>query len=105
MAHGGFATIDCQLVLVTKLTAVLKARSGRDRAKALRIEGQNALQAQDGVKQHEAQRIEGQHGQCVGEPALLALRIDAGDPKKNGSTGRSNTGERNVRSPENTFAI
>ena len=47
---------------------------------ALRIERQEALQAQQAVEDQEAADMEEQHGDRVGQPVLLALLVDAAEP-------------------------
>ena len=46
---------------------------------ALRIERQEALQAQQGVEDQEAADMEEQHGDRVGQPILLPLLVDAAE--------------------------
>ena len=64
-------------MLVTKLTDVLKARSGDDRVEMLRVERQNRLQALQGVKSEEARQAEGEHGEAIADPTLLLTLVDA----------------------------
>ena len=64
---------------MVKLAAVLKARSGGDRAEALRVERQQPLQPQDRVEQQHAGEIEEQHRDRIGRPVLLGLGLDAGE--------------------------
>ena len=51
-----------------------------DRALPRRVEGQHGLQAHHAVDDEEAADMEQQHGDRVGQPMLLALLVDAGDP-------------------------
>ena len=65
-------------MLVTKLTAVLKARSAaRARLEALRIERQQALQALQQIDKQETEDAEGEQRGGVLRPALLGLLVDA----------------------------
>jgi hypothetical protein len=57
------------LVLVLKLTAVLKAESAVDRAHLLRIPGQSALQALQPIDRERAQGVERQQRERVLRPA------------------------------------
>jgi hypothetical protein len=45
------------LVLVTKLTDVLKSEIGRDRIEMLRVEGKDRLQTLQGVKERKPARL------------------------------------------------
>ena len=63
-----------------KLIAVLKLRYSGTAGHALRIERQQALQAQQGIEDEETADMEEQHGDRVGEPILLALLVDAAEP-------------------------
>ena len=67
-------------MLVVKLTAVLNARSGRERAEALRIQRQMVLQAQDGVGEQAAHQAEQQHGPGILPPVLLLVGAHAHEP-------------------------
>ncbi|MET4767190.1 hypothetical protein ABH973_000526 [Bradyrhizobium ottawaense] len=51
-----------------------------DRALSGRIEGQHGLKPHHAVDDEEAADMEQQHGDRVGQPMLLALLVDAGDP-------------------------
>ena len=57
------------------------------RRHALRIERQEALQAQQAVEDQKASDVKEQHGDGVGEPVLLALLVDASEPIKTGFDG------------------
>ena len=72
-------TYACQLVLVTKLVAVLNAEIRRDvaRAEVLRIEGQHPLRALQQVGQQEAEDAEAEQRRRVLRPALLDVFLDA----------------------------
>ena len=50
------------------------------RRHALRIERQEALQAQQAVEDQKAGDMKEQHGDGVGEPVLLPLLVDAAEP-------------------------
>jgi len=45
-------------------------------AKALRVERQQVLQAQDGVRKEQTHQAEHEHGDGVPFPVLLGLRVD-----------------------------
>ena len=49
---------------------------------ALRIEGQEALQAQQEIEAQKTPDVEEQHGDRIGEPMLLAALIDTAEPIK-----------------------
>ncbi len=63
-------------MLVVKLTAVLKARSGTDRAESLRVERQPLLQSQDRVSEQTTHQAEEQHGERILRPIVLLPGID-----------------------------
>ena len=66
----------CQLVLVTKLTAVLKARSGRTAPPPTARPGTPPVSAGE-VEEKEAGQAEGQQAERVPLPAHLPLGVDA----------------------------
>ena len=72
----------CQLVLVRKLTAVLKLSAGADRGQVVRVERQVLLQPQQRVGEQEAHQAERQQRHGVAAPPLLALFVDAARPDR-----------------------
>ena len=91
-------------MLVAKLTAVLKVRSGATADMPAGLSGSTALQPQQRIDQQEASGVEQQHGDRIGDPVLLACLFDAGDPVEPDLNGPS-TGDKKVRSPSNTRAM
>ena len=67
---------------MVKLTAVLKASSALTADMSGRVERQELLQPQHRIEKQETRGVEQQHGDRIGEPMLLALLVDAGDPVK-----------------------
>ena len=57
------------------------------RRHALRIERQEALQAQQAVEEQKARDMKEQHGDGVGEPVLLPLLVYPSEPIKTGFDG------------------
>ena len=80
MAHGRLAAIGLPVGVGQEADRGVEGEIGRDIVEMLRIERQKSLQPQDRIKRGEARRGEDQHGDRIGEPVLLALRRDAGEP-------------------------
>ena len=69
----------CQLVLVTKLTAVFQAPSVGQRREAER-ERQVLLEPAEAEEQQDADQREAQHRHGVAAPVLVGVGVDAQDP-------------------------
>jgi hypothetical protein len=54
----------------------VEGQVGRRALETLRVERQQVLEAQDQVEDDEARRRERQHGEGVGQPVLVPLRVD-----------------------------
>ncbi len=78
MAHRRLAAIGLPVGVGQEADGGVEGEVGRDVVEPLRVERQVGLQAQDGVERNEARGGKGQHGQRIGQPALLALRVHAG---------------------------
>ena len=88
-----------------KLIAVLNDRSGATADCSAGLNGSEACTRIESVKDGKTADMEQQHGDRIGEPALLAFLVDAADARRSrASTGRS-TGDRKVRSPLKTRVI
>ena len=70
---------DCQLVLVVKLAAVFQARSGPTAARCCGFQGQEGLQALDGVGEQQGYGREAQHGEGVFAPVHLLVGLDGAE--------------------------
>ena len=89
-------------MLVTKLIAVLKARPGSTADWPAGLNGSSACRRMQRVERQEAGQAEQQHGDGVGDPALLALLVDAAQPVDARARPGASTGDRKVRSPSKT---
>ena len=70
----------CQLVLVTKLTAVFQATAGEMRLDPGGVPGQVTLEPEQPVERDHRDGAERQERQPVGRPALFGRRVDAAQP-------------------------
>jgi hypothetical protein len=95
MAQRRLARIVLPIGVGDEADGSVEGEVRRDVAEALWVQGQVGLEPQDRVKGDDADHAEGEHGQCVGEPALLPHRIDAGGRVK-AALDRANNGREQV---------
>ena len=90
IAHRGLAAVVLPVGVGDEAARRVEGEVGRDGVKAARIERQHVLEALQRVERQEAYDRKGDHRHGVGEPVLLTLRIDAGQPVKPSLDGREN---------------
>ena len=88
MAHRGLAAVVLPVGVGDEADGRVEGEVRGHAVEPLRVQRQIALQALQRVKAEEAGGAEGQHGERVAAPALLALRIDAGQGVKAALHGR-----------------
>ena len=79
MAHRRLAAIVLPVGVGDEAHRRIEGEIGGDRIEALRVQRQKILEALDQIERNEADDAEGQHRHRIGDPALFARRIDAGE--------------------------
>ena len=82
--HRPFAAVVLPVGVGDEADRRIEREIGRHRRLSgrieLRLERQHVLQAQDHIDNEEATGVEQQHGDCIGQPMLLAFLVDAAGP-------------------------
>ena len=79
VAHRRFAGVALPVGIGDEADGGVEGRIGRDRAEALRVERQPALQTLYGVGEHEAEGVEDHDGEGVFQPAHFFFGADAAE--------------------------
>ena len=82
IAHGRFGHVGLPVRIGDKADRGVEGEVGRDRSLPLRVERQRSLKPLQRIERHEPGHAEEQHGNGIGEPALLLFFVDAADPVK-----------------------
>ncbi len=80
IGHGGFTAVALPVGVGGETDGGVEREMRGERAKPLRIERQNILQAQDGVGEHATHQAEQQHGPGVLPPVVLLTGAHAHEP-------------------------
>ena len=84
VGHRAFAAVVLPVGVGDEAHGGVEGEIGWHRRLVGRIERQHGLQAHQRIEDKKAADVEQQHGDRVGEPMLLALRVDAADPIEHG---------------------
>ena len=80
VGHGAFAAVVLPIGVGDEAHRGIERQILRDRALLRRIERQQRLEAHQAVEDQKTAEMEEQHGDRIGEPMLLAPRIDTAGP-------------------------
>ena len=75
IAHGRLGRVGLPIGVGDEAHRRVEGEIGADRVEMLRVEGQNRLQALQGVKRQEAHKAKGQHGKAIADPTLLLTLV------------------------------
>ena len=76
----GLAAVALPVGVGREADGRVEGRVGATRRQALRVQGQDALEALERVDDEQAREVEQEHRDGVGLPALLGVGPDAGEP-------------------------
>ena len=84
IGHRAFAAVVLPVGVGDEADRGVEGEVRRNRGLPCRVERQHRLQPHQRIEEEEAADVEQQHGDGIGQPVLLALLVDAGDPVEPG---------------------